>query len=107
MGGWRVAEKEFSMSIQPRGQVQRSNIPKEAYAKIGEPQFEIAVWCPDKEAKKPPEQIHFIVHWPAQLASLPPLVIRFKSPDSIGFFIEELIRFRRIVWPDSQKVQGE
>jgi hypothetical protein len=95
------------MAIKPRGQVQRSNQPKRAYAKIGEPQFEIAAWCPDDEAKAPPEQVHFIVHWPFQLRDLPPLTIRFKSPDTLGFFIEELIKYRRTVWPDSKKVTGE
>lgn len=95
------------MAIKPRGKFERSSTPKKAYARIGEPQFEITAWCRDEEAKLPPEQVHFIVHWPAQLADLPPLVIRFKSPDTIGFFIEELIKYRRTVWPDSQKVTGE
>jgi hypothetical protein len=95
------------MPIEPRGNIERSNTPKKAYAKIGEPQFEITAWCRDDEAKLPPEQVHFIVHWPAQLADLPPLVIRFKSPDTIGFFIEELIKYRRLVWKDSKKVEGE
>ena len=95
------------MPIEPRGKVERSSTPKKAYARIGEPQFEITAWCPDDEAKLPPEQVHFIVHWPETLSELPPLVIRFKSPDSIGFFIEELMKYRRTVWPDSQKVTGE
>lgn len=95
------------MPILPRGNFERSSIPKKAYAKIGEPQFEITAWCPDDDAKLPPEQVHFIVHWPAQLSDLPPLVIRFKSPDTLGFFIEELIRYRRTVWPACKKVTGE
>lgn len=95
------------MPIQPRGSVSRSTTPKKAYAKIGEPQFEIAAWCPDDKAELPPEQVHFIVHWPAQLADLPPLTIRFKSPDTLGFFIEELIKYRRTVWKDCEKVGGE
>ncbi len=95
------------MPIEPRGKVERSNEPKKGYLKIGEPQFEIAAWCRDDAAKLPPEQVHFIVHWPAQLAHLPPLVIRFKSPDTLGFFIEELTKYRRTVWPDCEKVKGE
>lgn len=95
------------MSIKPRGSVQRSNKPKKGYAKIGEPQFEIAAWCRDDNAQLPPEQVHFIVHWPAQLSDLPPLVIRFKSPDTLGFFIEELTKYRRTVWPKSKKIKGE
>lgn len=93
--------------IKPRGQVTRSTKPKAGYVKIGEPQIEITAWCPDENAKLPPEQVHFIVHWPAEMADLPPLLIRFKSPDTLGFFIEELTRYRRTVWPKSEKVQGE
>jgi len=74
---------------------------------ILEPQIEIAVWCPDEQAKLPPEQVHLLVHWPAELADLPTLVIRFKGPDTLGFLIEELARYRRLVWPGSESVQGE
>lgn len=95
------------MPIEPRGQVTRSNEPQKAYAKIGEPQFEIVAWCRDDEAKLPPEQVHFIIHWPARLRDLPPMAIRFKSPDTLGFFIEELTKYRREVWPDCAPVEGE
>lgn len=95
------------MGIRPRGRIERSNKPKKAYARIGEPQFEIVAWCPDDNAQLPPEQVHFIMHWPAQWADLPPMVIRFKGPDTLGFFIEELMKYRRHVWPESVKVKGE
>lgn len=95
------------MSIKPRGKIERSNAPKKGYLKLGEPQVEIAAWCPDDNAQMPPEQVHFIIHWPAPLVDLPPMAIRFKSPYTLGFFIEELIRYRRIVWPTSEKVTGE
>jgi hypothetical protein len=90
--------------MKPRGIVTRTNKPKSAYLKVGEPQIEIATWCPDEKAEQPPEQVHFIIHWPAQLSDLPPLVLRFKSPDTLGFFIEELNRYRNAVWPDAEKV---
>lgn len=93
--------------IQPRGEVVRSNTPRAAYQKIGEPQIEIVAWCPDADAKRPPEQVHFYIHWPAELADLPPMAIRFKSPDTLGFFIEELTKYRRTVWPGCQPVKGE
>jgi hypothetical protein len=93
--------------IKPRGLATRSTKPKAGYLKFGEPQFEIVAWCPDENAKLPPEQVHFYVHWPIEMADLSPLVIRFKSPDSLGFFIEELTHYRRTVWPESEKVQGE
>lgn len=95
------------MPINPRCNVTRSNTPKAGFARLGEPQFEILAWCRDDKAQLPPEQVHFVVHWPAQLADLPPLAIRFKGPDTLGFFIEELTRYRRVVWPDCEKVEGE
>lgn len=93
--------------IQPRGKIIRSNILKKAYISLTEPQFEIAAWHPDDKANLPAEQVHFIIHWPLQLAELPPMVIRFKSPDTLGFFIEELARYRREVWPNCEPVAGE
>lgn len=33
-----------------------------------------------------------------------PLIMRFKSPDSLGFFIEELAKYRRVVWPEADPV---
>jgi hypothetical protein len=99
--------KKKKRGIQPKGQVVRSTTPKLAYARLGEPQFEICAWCPDDKAQLPPEQVHFLVHWPAQLSDLPPLAIRFKGPDTLGFFIEELVKYRREVWPDGEPVIGE
>jgi hypothetical protein len=29
-------------------------------------------------------------------------VMRFKSPDTLGFLIEELAKYRRTVWPDAE-----
>ncbi|MCL4295753.1 MAG: hypothetical protein KJ077_08500 [Anaerolineae bacterium] len=88
--------------VKARGQVTRSTTPKRAYAQIGEPTVEIAAWCPDPDAKMPPEQVHFIMHLPG-LEELP-LIMRFKSPDTLGFFIEELARYRKAVWPEAEQV---
>ena len=94
------------MAITPRGKIERTKGPRLGYSLALEPQIEILAWCPDDEAKVPPEQVHFVVSWPVGL-DFPPLVIRFMSPDTLGFFIEELTRFRRFVWPDCKKVEGE
>jgi hypothetical protein len=92
--------------IQPRGTVERSTTPRSGYVRFGEPVVEILAWCPDAEAKAPPEQVHFVLHYPATM-DVPPVLVRFKSPDTLGFIIEELIKYRRVVWPDSQPVTGE
>lgn len=93
--------------IKPKGEVTRSNMVQKAYTKTVEPQIEIKAWHPDEKAEMPAEQVHFIIHWPAPLDGLPAIVLRFKGPDTLGFFIEELMRFRRHVWPESEKVTGE
>ena len=31
-----------------------------------------------------------------------PIVARFRTPDTIGFLIEELIAYRQKIWPESQ-----
>jgi hypothetical protein len=87
--------------VKPRGKVTRSSTPKKAfYAPLGEPEIQIAAWCPDDEAKLPPEQVHLIFTYPN--STLPPLILRCKSPDTLGFIIEELARYRREVWPDAE-----
>jgi len=85
----------------PRGEVSRFSNRRVPDVVVTEPQFQIAAWCPDPEGKLPAEQVHFVVTLPAAL-DLNPMVIRFKSPDSLGFFIEELTRYRREVWPDAE-----
>jgi hypothetical protein len=90
--------------IKSQGEVIRSSTPKIGFHRIAEPTIEIMAWCPDEEAKAPPEQVHFVQHVPGLQT---PLVLRFKSPDTLGFFIEELIQYRRVVWPQSEKVTGE
>jgi len=95
------------MPIKPRGKFERNLGKKKAYESLFEPQFEIAAWCRDPDAQMPPEQVHFIIHWPANMREIPPMAIRFKSPDTLGFFIEELIRYRREVWPQSQPITSE
>jgi hypothetical protein len=92
--------------VKPRGQVKRSTTPQKAhYAQLGEPAITIAAWCPDDEAKEPPEQVH-LVHVIPGLEEYP-LILRFKSPDTLGFLIEELTKYRREVWPDCEPVKGE
>ena len=90
-----------------RGKVERSTTPKKAYATgmLGEPKIQIAAWCPDDEARLPPEQVHLIMIVPGLKEY--PFVMRFKSPDTIGFIIEELIGYRREVWPNSEPIEGE
>lgn len=97
------------MTIKPRGDFERSDEVRKAPAHAWEPQFEMAVWCPDDKAEAPPEQVHFLIHWPAQLQmdGIPPMRVRFKSPDTLGFIIEELIKYRRVVWSDCEPIQGE
>ncbi len=62
----------------------------------------IAAWCPDELAQEPPEQVHFIL----KVKGLDyPFVVRFRSPDTLGFLIEELSDYRRQVWPDAEPLE--
>lgn len=81
-----------------RGNTERRNGPRPGYVKIGEPTIEIGAWSPRNDGKDP-TQVHFVM----KLNGLDtPLVLRYKSPDSLGFFIEELARYRKMVWPDAE-----
>lgn len=68
-------------------------------------EIQIVSWCPDDKAQLPPEQVHLI----QKIKGIDdiPLVMRFKSPDTLGFLIEELARYRREVWPEAELVIGE
>ena len=66
--------------------------------------FRVASWCPDLEAKMPPEQVHFVLNVRDDNRAT---VVRFKSPDTLGDLIEQLTEYRRLVWPDAEHVVGE
>jgi len=92
--------------VKARGKVTRSTTPAGAVlSSLGEPEIHIAAWCPDTEAKEPPEQVHLVNIIPS-LEELP-MIMRFKSPDTLGFIIEELIKYRREVWPGCELIEGE
>lgn len=94
------------MPIKPRGRVTRTTTPTAALlGPLGEPEIQIAAWCPDAEAKLPPKQVHLINTIPGLEEY--PIIMRFKSPDTLGFLIEELIKYRRTVWPDCEPVGEE
>lgn len=86
-----------------RGSVTRSRTPAGAIeSPLGEPEITIAAWCPDDKAKMPAEQVHLVNTIPGMEEY--PLIMRFKSPDTLGFLIEELTRYRREVWPDCEPI---
>lgn len=89
--------------VKSRGKVTRSKIPQNvggmAFVKLK--QFQIAVWTPRPDGLPPYEQVHLLL----EIENLRvPAVLRFKSPDTLGFIIEELARYRREVWPDAEPV---
>ena len=79
--------------------------PMSANAAVREiEEVKILAWCPDSQAKAQPEQVHLQIKLKrSQLAQS----LRFKSPQTLGFFIEELAEYRRFVWPDCEPVIGE
>lgn len=91
--------------IRPRGKVIRSTVPQTAFHPLGEPELQIYAWCPDPDALYPPEQVHLQFKIPG-LEDMP-LTARFKTPDTLGFLIEELIHYRRTVWPNCEPVGAD
>lgn len=89
----------------PRGKVKRGGYkPMPAqFMEISE--WSIAAWSRDSLAELPPEQVHLT----QKLQGLEDItfIMRFKSPDTLGFMIEELARYRREVWPDAEPLEVE
>ena len=46
------------------------------------------------------DEVHILLQ-SSEVPDMPTPVMRFKGPDTLGFFIEELIAYRRAVWPDA------
>ena len=93
-------------SIKPRARtVEYNDKPSPGLVAAREiEEFSIKAWCPDTEAKAPPEQVHIILKLKRAVMAY---ILRFNSPDTLGWFIEELIWYRRTVFPDSEPVTGE
>jgi hypothetical protein len=91
--------------VKPRGKVKRGGYRPgmELFAEIEE--LDVAVWCPDEFAQEPPEQVHLIITLEGMKEI--PLVMRFKSPDTLGFLIEQLAHYRREVWPGAEPLDLE
>ena len=64
----------------------------------------IYAWCPDSQAKAPYEQVHLTLKLARSALAH---VMRFTGPKTLGFFIEELAKYRRIVWPNCEPILGE
>ena len=81
--------------------ITKTNQPRVAPLHIIEVEsWGVAAWCPDLEGKEPPEQVHLTFH--LKVVDTPPLVLRFKSPETIGIMIEQLQEYRDEVWGDGQ-----
>lgn len=93
--------------VKPRGKINRGGFSPglTQFAEVDLDELHIAAWCPDEQAQKPPEQVHVTL----KLRGLEdlPFLLRFKSPDTLGFLIEELVRYRREVWPDAEPLDIE
>ena len=51
----------------------------------------------------PAEHVHFVLKLDAETQ----LGLRFKSPDTLGFFTEELIAYRKSVWQDAAPINPD
>lgn len=90
------------MPIKPKGEVKRNKGFSPGlmqFFRVNE--WTIAAWCPDDKAQTPPTQVHLILDIEGSKAQT---LLRFKGPDTLGFLIEELARYRREVWPNAEPV---
>ncbi len=87
----------------PRGKAKRYGpTPNLDFVGLSIDNIDIAAWCPDQHAKEAPTQVHmkFTIVGLQEF----PLTVRFLSPDTLGFFVEELARYRKLVWPNAETV---
>jgi hypothetical protein len=88
--------------VKPKGEVKRHGYKPGLLQVLEVASTEIAAWCPDEQAQQPAEQVHFIL----RVKGLDyPFLVRFLGPDTLGFLIEELARYRREVWPDAEPLE--
>lgn len=65
--------------------------------------LQIVEWCPDDKAEMPPEAVWVILTDILDDRH----VLRFTGPDTLGWFIEELIAYRKRVWKDAEPINHE
>lgn len=65
----------------------------------------ILEYHPDDEAKEPATQVH--VQMQLKHVPDPVFMLRFKKPEILGFFIEELIAYRKNVWSEAEPINPD
>ncbi|MCG9133158.1 hypothetical protein J5I95_15885 [Candidatus Poribacteria bacterium] len=99
-----MRNKRKKRRIKPRAEVSRfSDISGVNILDVPLEYISIREWHPDDNAEQPPEEVHVILPFD----NVVELGIRFKSPDTLGFIIEELIAYRKSVWQDADPVNPD
>lgn len=89
--------------ITPNADVQRNkDVQKVHILDIPLEAVSIRTWHPDRKGEKPAEQVHLV--FPVGDTEMG---IRFTGPETFGFIIEELIAYRRLVWPDAESINAD
>ena len=65
----------------------------------------IREWHPDAAGRMPAEQVHLVITLEDEDKT--ELGLRFHSPDTLGFLIEELIAYRKRVWVDAEPINPD
>ncbi len=61
----------------------------------------IAEWCPNLDRKNPTE-VHMVIEIKGSDFSM---AIRFRGTDMLDRILNELIKYRRNVWPDAPRIE--
>lgn len=98
-----MKHKRRKKRIRPNAEVTRSKCPQEVHIlDIPLEEVSIRTWHPDRAGEKPAEQVHIIIPMGET-----EMGIRFTRPDTLGFIIEELIAYRKLVWSDAEPVNAD
>jgi len=90
----------------PNAKITRTSEPKSAtFATYVMDAISIVEYHPDDKAQDPATQVHVLMRIKDYDEAV--FALRFKKPEILGFFIEELIAFRKHVWADAESVNPD
>jgi len=92
------------MAIKPKGTVKQYIGFQPGLTEFVETKsIEVAAWSPgEPQDEISPTQVHLILDIGDGDTEKIAIVSRFKGPDTLGFLLEELAKYRAEVWPHAE-----
>lgn len=102
LSGAMTRMKSKRKDPRPRSDAMHSEMsggnPEEIVSSIVVHNMRIVDWCPDKEAKAPPEAVGILLE-----TNKEPILVRMKSPAVVDETIAAMAAHRDSVWPDEKR----